>query len=220
MTPCLDVFVCLRIWKEVKWYLSCSAKHVLEIRGLVVTFIWFAYFLFSLLKLGLWCCYSFNSCLRLVFHHVIGSLLPVFHQKKKKKKAFRRHKNKSRNNCDLLAPDQVLLFEAGGNLVLGSVGQGRKDTSGQILLDAAAPKGWGQAVSVLVSHFVPWIVPLLRCLFLLPQGMWVTVVTQIHVPAFHRGHFTAGEHFTACPCFNSLALVPPCLASLALCCFF
>lgn len=86
MTPCLDVFVCLRIWKEVKWYLSCSAKHVLEIRGLVVTFIWFAYFLFSLLKLGLWCCYSFNSCLRLVFHHVIGSLLPVFHQKKKKKR--------------------------------------------------------------------------------------------------------------------------------------
>lgn len=155
MTPCLDVFVCLRIWKEVKWYLSCSAKHVLEIRGLVVTFIWFAYFLFWLLKLGLWCCYSFNSCLRLVFHHVIGSLLPVFHQKKKKKKAFTRHKNKSRNNCDLLAPDQVLLFEAGGNLVLGSVGQGRKDTSGQILLDAAAPKGWGQAVSVLCAMDCP-----------------------------------------------------------------
>lgn len=216
MTPCLDVFVCLRIWKEVKWYLSCSAKHVLEIRGLVVTFIWFAYFLFWLLKLGLWCCYSFNSCLRLVFHHVIGSLLPVFHQKKKKKRPLHDTKTKA-----AITVTYWLLIKFSFLKLVGIWCWGQWGREGKI---QAAKSCWMlqplRAEGRLWACFVQWIVLLLRCLFLLPQGMWVTVVTQIHVPAFHRGPFTAGEHFTACPCFNSFALVSPCLASLSLCCFF
>lgn len=40
---CLDVFVCLRIWEEVKQCFLCFTKHMLGIRGLIVTFICFAY---------------------------------------------------------------------------------------------------------------------------------------------------------------------------------
>lgn len=119
---CLDVFVCLRIWGEVKQYLPCFTKHMLGIRGLIMTFICFAYPLLWLFDLGLWFCYSFNSCLRLVFHNIMGAFVTSLPSKKKKKKAFTQHRNKSCNSCNLLATDQVLPFWSWWDFAVGVSG--------------------------------------------------------------------------------------------------
>lgn len=121
--------------KKLKRYLSCSTKHMFEIRGLIMTFVCFAYPLFWLFKLGLWFCYSFNSCLRLVFNNIIGAFVTSFPSKKM---AFAQHKNKSRSSCNLWLLTKSSLFEAGGNLLFGSAGQGSRDPRGLVLLVAEA----------------------------------------------------------------------------------